>query len=321
MPLLSIVVPAYNEQENIAAAAAEVKKHMQQASIPYEMIFVDDGSSDGTWQSIAEQAEQDSQIRGLRFSRNFGKEGAIFAGLKAARGDCVVVMDCDLQHPPETIVEMYRIWEHNDVDVVEARKSSRGKENIFYKGFSKLFYGLLKAVGKIDLENCSDFKLMGRPVVDSLNAMPERQTFFRALSSWVGYKTTVVYFQVPPRHAGTSKWSVGQLFRYAIRSISAFSTAPMQAVTICGFVFFVFAVVLGLQTLISKLLGHSEAGFPTVILLLLIIGSIIMFSLGVIGYYIARIYDEVKFRPRYIVSETTDDKTRSSEDIQPPHHS
>ena len=313
MPLLSIVVPAYNEQENIAAAAAEVKKHMQQASIPYEMIFVDDGSSDGTWQSIAEQAEQNSQIRGLRFSRNFGKEGAIFAGLKEARGDCMVVMDCDLQHPPETIVEMYRIWEHNDVDVVEARKSSRGKENIFYKGFSKLFYGLLKAVGKIDLENCSDFKLMGRPVVDSLNALPERQTFFRALSSWVGYKTTVVYFQVPPRHAGTSKWSVGQLFRYAIRS--------MQAVTICGFVFFVFAVVLGLQTLISKLLGHSEAGFPTVILLLLIIGSIIMFSLGVIGYYIARIYDEVKFRPRYIVSETTDDKTRSSEDIQPPHHS
>ena len=229
MPLLSIVVPAYNEQENIAAAAAEVKKHMQQASIPYEMIFVDDGSSDGTWQSIAEQAEQNSQIRGLRFSRNFGKEGAIFAGLKEARGDCMVVMDCDLQHPPETIVEMYRIWEHNDVDVVEARKSSRGKENIFYKGFSKLFYGLLKAVGKIDLENCSDFKLMGRPVVDSLNAMPERQTFFRALSSWVGYKTTVVYFQVPPRHAGTSKWSVGQLFRYAIRSISAFSTAPIRS--------------------------------------------------------------------------------------------
>lgn len=305
MALLSIVVPAFNEQENVAAAAAAVKEKMTAAHIRYELIFIDDGSSDGTWECIERQAGQDPAVRGIRFSRNFGKEGAIFAGLKEAGGDCVVVMDCDLQHPPETVVEMFHIWEQNDVDVVEARKSSRGKENFLYKGFSKIFYGLLKAVGKIDLENCSDFKLMSRPVVDSLNDMPERQTFFRALSSWVGYKTAIVYFEVPPRNAGTSKWSVGQLFRYAMRSISSFSTAPMQAVTICGFLFFIFAVVLGVQTLISKLIGHAEAGFPTVILLLLLIGSIIMFSLGVIGYYIARIYDEVKFRPRYIIREKT----------------
>ncbi|WP_392391662.1 glycosyltransferase family 2 protein [Zongyangia hominis] len=306
--MLSLVVPAFNEQENVAAAAAAVKERMKAAGIAYELIFVDDGSSDGTWGCIQEEADKDPAVRGLRFSRNFGKEGAIFAGLRAAKGDCVAVMDCDLQHPPETVVEMYRIWEKNDVDVVEARKSSRGKENFLYKGFSKLFYGLLKAVGKIDLENCSDFKLMSREVVDALNAMPERQTFFRALSSWVGYRTAIVYFEVPPRNAGTSKWSVGQLFRYAMRSISSFSTAPMQAVTICGFLFFIFAVILGVQTLVSKLIGHAEAGFPTVILLLLLIGSIIMFSLGVIGYYIARIYDEVKFRPRYIIQETTDGK-------------
>lgn len=303
MKKLSVIIPAYNEADNISAAAETVGKLLRENSIDYEIIFVDDGSSDSTWDKLKQLSSADSRIKGLKFSRNFGKEGAIFAGLRNASGDAAVVMDCDLQHPPETVIEMYNIWLNNDVDVVEARKKSRGKESLFYKLSAKLFYGVLKSSSGIDLQNASDFKLLDRKVVDVLNEMPERLTFFRALSSWVGFKTEVVYFDVAKRRSGATKWSFVKLARLAVNSITSFSNYPMHIITGCGFLFFLFSLILGVNTLYNYLFGNALEGFSTVILLLLITGSIIMFGIGIIGYYLSKIYEEIKFRPRFIISE------------------
>ena len=303
LKLISIIIPAYNEQANVPVAAERISKLMAKNDISYEMIFVNDGSADATWEKICEEAEKNDNICGISFSRNFGKESAIFAGLKYAKGDAVVLIDCDMQHPPEVIVEMYNIWKNNDVDVVEGKKSSRGKENIFYKGFSKLFYGLIKHASGLDMTAASDFKLIDRKAVDALNEMPERLTFFRAMSSWVGFKTECVYFDVAQRENGKSTWSVKSLFKYAINSITSFTSAPLHAVTVCGVLMLAISVVLAVNTLYNKIVGNSLEGFTTVILLLLLTSSIIMISLGIIGYYISKIYDEIKARPRYLVRE------------------
>ena len=299
--LLSIVIPSYNEQGNIEHTAEVVTRIMQENNIPFEMVFVNDGSTDKTWDKLTELCRVNPHAVAVNFSRNFGKEAAIFAGLKTARGDAVVLMDCDLQHPPETIVEMYDIWSNNDIDIVEGRKKSRGKEKGLYKAFSIWFYKLIGDSSGLDMRDASDFKLLDRSVVDSLNEMPERLTFFRAMSSWVGYKTEKVYFEVAERAEGESKWSVKALFRYAVNSITSFTSAPLYMIMGIGIITFIISVILGIQTLVNKLLGQSAAGFSTVIILQLLTSSIIMFSLGIIGHYLAKIYEEIKKRPRFII--------------------
>lgn len=299
--MISVVIPAYNEQENIPAAAERLGGILAPLD-DYELIFVDDGSRDGTWELIKQLGETDEHIRGLHFSRNFGKEGAVFAGLKAADGDCVAVIDCDLQHPPELLEKMYTAWK-NGAEVVEAIKASRGKEGIVYKLFAKTFYRMMKNSSNIELDGASDYKLMDRKVVDALNEMPERLTFFRALSSWVGFRTERVEFDVAPRNAGKTKWSFRKLFKYALSSITSFTNVPMHIITWSGILFFLFAVILAIQTIVNFCMGTAADGFSTVILLLLIIGSILMLGIGIIGYYLSKIYEEIKQRPRYIVSE------------------
>ena len=299
--LLSIVIPSYNEQGNIEHTAEVVTRIMQENNIPFEMVFVNDGSTDKTWDKLTELCRVNPHAVAVNFSRNFGKEAAIFAGLKTARGDAVVLMDCDLQHPPETIVEMYDIWSNNDIDIVEGRKKSRGKEKGIYKAFSIWFYKLIGDSSGLDMRDASDFKLLDRSVVDSLNEMPERLTFFRAMSSWVGFKTEKVYFEVAERAEGESKWSVKALFDYAVNSITSFTSAPLYMIMGIGIITFIISVILGIQTLVNKLLGQSAAGFSTVIILQLLTSSIIMFSLGIIGHYLAKIYEEIKKRPRFII--------------------
>ena len=301
--MISIIIPSYNEEGNVEHTAEVVSRIMQENSIDYELVFVNDGSKDHTWDKLDAMARSDSHIVAVNFSRNFGKESAIFAGLEVAKGDACVLMDCDLQHPPETIVEMYKIWRNNDVDVVEGRKADRGKENKVYKGFSLFFYKLINKASGLDMEAASDFKLLDRKAVDALNAMPERLTFFRAMSSWVGFKTERVYFEVADREVGESKWSTKALIKFAINNITSFTSAPMQIVTICGIITFLFSVILGIHTLYQKIAGISEAGFSTVIILQLLTSSIIMFSLGIIGFYISKIYEEIKQRPRYIIRD------------------
>lgn len=299
---LSIVLPAYNEEKMIEKATNVIGSILKKEEINYELVYVDDGSKDATWKNIERISEKDEHVVGVHFSRNFGKEAAVLAGLANAKGDCCVVMDCDLQHPPQTVVEMYRLWEQG-YEVVEGVKRSRGKESFFYKLSAGLFYKLISRATKIDMSRASDFKLLDKKAVAVLLSMPERNAFFRALSSWVGFEKTSVEFDVQERVEGESKWSTFSLIKYAIQNIGSFSAVPLQFVTVAGFFTFLLACVMGIQTLVKYFSGSAVEGFTTVILLILFVGSLIMISLGIIGYYISKIYEEVKARPRYIISK------------------
>lgn len=305
--LLTVILPAYNEEDNIHPAAETISGLLEREHIPFELLFVNDGSKDGTWTAIQRESALNGAVRGLRFSRNFGKESAIFAGLANARGGCAVVIDCDLQHPPEKIVEMYRLWEQG-YEVVEGVKTDRGEESPFHAFAARCFYDLIsKAVG-IDMSSASDFKLLDRKAINALLTIREKNVFFRALSFWVGFKTATVEFEVRERTAGSSKWSTRSLMRYAVNNITSFSAAPMQVVTVLGVLMLLISVILGVTTLVQKLRGTALGGFTTVIIIQLFTGSIIMISLGIIGYYIAKMYEEVKGRPKFIVAETCGEK-------------
>ena len=305
--MLSIIVPSYNEEQMIPITEQTISKLMEQENIPYELMFVNDGSKDNTWDNICHAAEKNPNIVGLNFSRNFGKEAAMFAGLEKASGDCCVIIDCDLQHPPEKIVEMYRLWEEG-YEVVEGIKDDRGRESALHGLFANTFYGIISKMTGFDMSDSSDFKLLDRKVVDTLNQMKERNVFFRALSFWVGFKKTTVSYSVRERVAGQSKWSTRALFKYAITNITSFSGFPMQIVTILGYIMFIVSVVLGAIALYQKIIGYALSGFTTVIILLLFGFSIIMISLGIIGLYISKIYVECQGRPRYIISSVCNSK-------------
>ncbi len=300
--MLSVIIPAYNEEENIAPAARAIGAVLRDAEISYELLFVNDGSADESWRVIRTLSETDPAVRGLCFSRNFGKEAAIFAGIAAARGDCCVVIDCDLQHPPEKIVDMYRLWEQG-FEVIEGVKASRGKESAGYGLAARVFYRLISKSTGMDLMNASDFRLLDRKAMDSLLSMGEQHAFFRALSSWIGFRTATVEFDVQPRAAGQTKWTTRALVRYALTNITSFTTAPMQLITVMGVITLVVSVIMGVVALWQKFSGVALGGFTTVIILQLFTGSLVMMSLGIIGHYLAKIYDEIKARPRYIISD------------------
>lgn len=301
MSRLSVVLPAYNEEQMLAKTCRTLKKILDLAEINYELVIVDDGSTDQTWKIIEETAEKDRNVTGVHFSRNFGKEAAIVAGLAQASGNAVAVMDCDLQHPPEVLVKMYRLWEQG-YEVVEGIKKSRGTETVFHRKSAGFFYRIMSRATGFNMENASDFKLLDRKAVESVLSMPERNMFFRATSSWVGFKSTSVLFEVQEREAGESKWSTGSLIRYAFRNIVAFTTLPLQFVTIGAGGCFICSLLLLIYSLVRYFTGHAVEGYTTLLIVMLFIGSAVMMSLGIIGYYIARIYEEVKRRPRYIVS-------------------
>lgn len=306
--MLSVIIPSYNEDAIIEKTASVISEILADANIPSELIFVDDGSQDQTWEIIQRSSDTRPEVRGIHFSRNFGKEAAIMAGLAEADGACCVVIDCDLQHPPEKIVEMYRLWEQG-YEIVEGQKSSRGTEGKLHTLAAKSFYAVISAATGFDMANASDFKLLDRKAVNVLVHMRERNAFFRALSSWIGFKTTYVEFDVREREAGESKWSTLSLVKYALRNIASFSTAPMQIVTVLGAIMLVISLVLGGVTLGQKILGQALEGFTTVILIQLFSSSIIMISLGIVGYYIAKMYEEIKDRPRYIIAETCGERS------------
>lgn len=305
MALLSIVLPAYNEEQNIANTTKVLSKLLEEHQIPYELVYISDGSKDRTYEEIEKAATNNPHVKGAVFSRNFGKEAAIFAGLELATGDAVIVMDCDLQHPPTVIPKMWEMWQ-NGVEVVEGIKTSRGKESLAHKLSAGLFYKIMSKLIKMDMNASSDFKLLDRKVVNVLLELPERNTFFRALTFWAGFRTESIAYEVQERQFGESKWSFWSLMKYAIANATSFSTLPLQIVTATGIISLFFSVVLAIQTLVKYLMGTAVEGFTTVILLILIVGGFIMLSLGIIGHYIARIYEEVKGRPKYIISHVTD---------------
>jgi glycosyltransferase involved in cell wall biosynthesis len=300
---LSIVVPAYQESAGIAAGLRAIRDAARSSGVIVEIILVDDGSTDDTWTVASALAAEMPELTALRLSRNFGKEAAIAAGLDHVRGDACIVMDADLQHPPALIPEMVRRWQSGDWDVVEAVKSNRGHESWLHRVSTRVFYRIASWLTGYDLQDGSDFKLLDRRVLVEWRRLGERGTFFRGLVAWLGFRRTRVTFDVPPRQAGRSRWSVTALAGLAVQTVTSFSALPLQLVTILGLVMLVVAVGLGAQAILLWLQGRAFPGFTTVILLQLLIGGLLMISLGIIGTYIARIYDEVKARPRYVVAD------------------
>ncbi len=301
--LISVVLPVYQEAEQIAANLVVIRNHLLSTGFPFEIVVADDGSRDGTWKELRRAAEEVPELVAVRLSRNFGKEAAICAGLDRARGDACIIMDADLQHPPDLIPEMIRLWHEEGWEIVNGVKQRRGRESFAYKMSASLFYKSLNALAGHDLRGASDFKLLDRAVVSAWHRLGEHSTFFRGIVSWLGFSCTDVPFDVAPRTAGHTRWSFLRLVRLAIGAITSFSALPLQVVTLLGGLVLVAAVGLGTEALYLYYRGVAVPGFTTVILLQLIIGGFLMVSLGIIGTYIAQIYEEVKRRPRYLVRE------------------
>ncbi len=300
--VLSVIIPLYREGSHLADTLKEIILVLDTLDAGYEVVLVDDGSPDDTWQAIKTQSEHYPSVKGIRLSRNFGKESALAAGLEHASGNAVLVMDGDLQHPPALIPLMVKAWQEG-ADVVEAIKQHRGRESSYSKARAQIFYRIFTRLTGYDLHGASDFKLMDCRVLEAWRRMGERNLFFRGMNAWLGFKRIQIPFDVPERVDGESGWSILQLARLATTAVTAFSSAPLHLITLAGVSFVIFAFTLGIQTLYLKASGQAVDGFTTVILLLLVIGGVMMLGLGIIGTYIARIYEEVKGRPRYIISE------------------
>jgi polyisoprenyl-phosphate glycosyltransferase len=314
-PILSIVIPVFSEEHNLRSVFDALAEHVSPLGLAYEVILIDDGSSDQTWSLIMQEAQANPLIRGKRFTRNFGKEAALYAGIEMARGQAVIVMDGDLQHPPSLIPHMVRLWQDTGVEVVEAKKVDRGRESLLQKLAANLFYRGLQLLSGYDLSGLSDFKLLDRKVVDAWLALDERNRFFRGMVAWLGFRHVQVTFVTPRRQGGKSSWSVLRLIALALEAVTSFSSKPLQFVTLMGAVFSLGALILTARVLYQIIVGTAVSGFATVILLLLIIGSSTLFGLGLIGMYLAKIYAEIKRRPLYVESETT---TPLSDEINLP---
>lgn len=305
--MLSIIVPCYNEELTIPAFYKKAKEFIincKEINCDTEIIFVDDGSDDKTWSTIKNLMQQDRRIHGIKFSRNFGKEAAIFAGLHKTQGDCAVIMDCDLQHPPELIAEMFKHYLEG-YQIVRCVKKHRNKESLLRRICNSLFFRFFNIFDstQLNIANASDFQLIDRKVINYILKFQETSLFFRGISAYVGFKSTDIEFDVPERISGNSKWSYQSLLNYAFSNMSTFSSKPLQIVTLNGFILLFVAVLLTIRTLYVYFIDAAAPGITTVIILLLFIGSMLMISLGIIGFYIGKIYDEVKHRPRYIIDE------------------
>ncbi len=300
VPELSVVLPMYNEEGVVTLVLDQVRKELELLGSSFEILCVDDGSSDNTSPNVMQLAVADARIRPVVLSRNYGKESALAAGLSAARGQAVLLMDSDLQHPPELIPRLVDKWREG-FDVVNAVKADRGKEGLTYRFMAWVFYRLMGSTARRVLHGSSDFKLLDRQVVDALESLPEKTRFFRGLVAWVGFRTTDVPFNVAPRAGGSTKWSTRALVRYSLRNLIAFSEFPLKVVAAAGFSTLLFAAVVAAQTLYRYVSGTAITGFTTVILLQLVLGGLLLTSVGVLALYLAQLYAEVKARPTFIV--------------------
>ena len=301
MSRLSVVLPAYNEEQILAKTCRTLKEILSFSEIEYELVFVDDGSSDKTWNVIEKVSKEDRNISGIHFSRNFGKEAAIIAGLAQASGDAVAVMDCDLQHPPETLVKMFLLWRQG-FEVIEGVKKSRGKESRIHGKSAGFFYRIMSGATGFDMKNASDFKLLDRKAVESVLSMPERNMFFRAASSWVGFKSTSVYYERHERIAGESHYPLNKMLALAFDGITSLSIKPIRMITCLGSCIAILSFCGVVWSIVMALLGKTVAGWASMVCIVAFIGGIQLVCLGVLGEYIGKIYLEVKHRPRYIIS-------------------
>jgi glycosyltransferase involved in cell wall biosynthesis len=303
-PIITVIIPVYGEGSHLAESLFKIDSIMKSLDETYEIIVIDDGSPDNSWEIVKSGQSNFPFLRAVRFSRNFGKEAAIFAGLELARGNAITVIDADLQHPPELIPKMVRLWQQGKYDVVDAVKTKRGKESPIRRVGSAIFSSLQKKLSGYDLGDSTDFKLMDRKVVNSLLKMKEYHTFFRGMMEWIGFRHERILFETSERAGGNSSWSLLNLLHFALTALTSFSFLPLRLVTLFGVFFLICAFALAVWTLFNWFIGKALSGFTTVILLQLIIGSLTLCSLGIIGEYLARTYGETKKRPRYVIQES-----------------
>jgi dolichol-phosphate mannosyltransferase len=308
--LLSLVVPVYNEAEVIgvfyerATAALSVL-----GDLTYEILFIDDGSRDGSYAQLAAFAAKDPHVRVLKFSRNFGHQIAITAGIDHARGDSVVIIDADLQDPPDVIASMVAEWRKGS-DVVYGVRSDREGETFIKLKTASLYYRLLGRLTKIDIPpNVGDFRLLSRRVVDHLKGLREKDRFVRGLVSWIGFKQTGVLYKRDRRYAGETKYPFRKMLKFAFDGITAFSTVPLKVATWTGYASAALAVLYLLSVLIQKLLGYTVDGWATIMVAMLFMGSVQLICLGILGEYLGRVFNEVKPRPMYVIEEELNPST------------
>lgn len=301
-PEISVVMPVFNEGAGIEKMLNELKNVLTTTNRDYEIIVVNDGSTDETEKIISEKTKDDERIHLITFSRNFGKEAALEAGLEYNSGKCVIFIDGDLQHPPQLIADMIRLWD-DGYDVVNAVKTRRKPDSYIHRFFAGTFNWILSHAVGSDFSGASDFKLIDRQVADAIIACPERNRFFRGLVAWVGFNTTNIAFDVENRRTGSSKWGVFNLMIYSITNIISFSSFPLVIISIIGFMMSSLGALLFLQTLYNYILGEAKTGFTTVISLQILLGGMILTGLGVMALYIAKIYDEQKSRPLFIINK------------------
>ncbi|MEN8242606.1 MAG: glycosyltransferase family 2 protein [Chloroflexota bacterium] len=306
-PVFSVVVPIWNERESLGELYQQVSRVMVDAKDSWELVLVDDGSTDGTSEMIRELAEKDLRVRPVIFARNFGQQAAVKAGLDYARGDAVIVIDADLQDPPEVILQLIEQWK-NGFEVVYAQRMERVGESFFKKMTAKMFYRVINRLTDIDLPlDTGFFRLLDRKVVEILNQMPEHHRFFRALSVWVGFKQTAVPYQRHARFAGETKYPFRKMFKLATTAITGFSFFPLQVATYLGFISSGGAIIAIPVVIVLRLMGSQQfAGQATTLIAVLFLGGVQLIFLGIIGEYIGRMYDEVRGRPLYIVREAPD---------------
>jgi dolichol-phosphate mannosyltransferase len=301
--LLSVVAPMHDEEATVAAFHERVSAAA--SDVPFELVIVDDGSSDGTAVVLAGLAARDERVKVITLSRSFGHQAALTAGLEHAEGDVIVMLDGDLQDPPELIPEMLGRW-RDGADVVYAVRRARAGETAFKRTTASWFYRLFRALADIELEpESGDFRLMDRRALDALIAMPERNRFLRGMSVWVGFNQTAVTFQREARSAGRTKYTLPRMLRFSFDAITSFSYRPLQFAMLLGFACAALAFVLIPLTVVARYTDIYERGVPTTIVIILLLGGIQLICVGIIGEYIGRIYDEVKRRPLYVVRNRT----------------
>lgn len=304
MKKVSILIPCYNEEASLPLLYDQLLILFEELpQYEWEMLFINDGSRDNTLSELCKLRDKDTRVNIIDLSRNFGKENAMLAGFDYVKGDCMVIMDADLQHPPMTIKEMLTYWEEGFQDVY-AKRVTRGKESWLRKRLSLLFYWLLQRSARFDiLQNVGDFRLLDRCCIDALCKMRETERYTKGMFCWIGFKKKAVSFEQRDRVAGTSSWNYSSLIRLAIEGITSFTTAPLRLATVLGGIVslaaFLYMIYVGIKTLV---VGEEIQGFPTLIIVMLFLGGVQLLSLGIIGEYIGRIFNETRNRPPYLIN-------------------
>jgi polyisoprenyl-phosphate glycosyltransferase len=303
--LLSVVVPVFNEADGLAHFHARLKASLEKIPSPYEIIYVDDGSRDASRTVLADLRDGDATVGLINLSRNFGKEAAMTAGLDHARGDAVVVIDADLQDPPELIGELYRVWQEEKVDVVYAKRTSRAGETWLKKTTSHAFYRLMGELSNVDIPyDTGDFRLMSRRVVAALQELRERHRFMKGLFAWVGFPSKAVLYERDPRYAGASKWDYLKLWNFSLEGITGFSIVPLKIASYVGLVISVCSGLYAAWIVIrTALYGADLPGYPSVFTAVVFLGGVQLLFLGIIGEYLGRVFNETKHRPIYIIED------------------